>query len=399
MIKYLFSWEMVVATGLVLVSQTALRFRDGLGIGEVILALFIGFMLIQKIVSFKNRPLPKHLHFITSMLLFVVLVMLPVTIVNTYLGIYGSSLRDILAYLLSLLLIYTIASARLDYEKVGLLLCIFLLLICTGQYLMGGENAWYYGVRFTGGAKNPNQLGLYILSSLLMLSTITSLRNLWKFPIAGGLIFFGIITFSDALTMALLTILATFISIWLVPRKYLPIFIMFIGIPVMAGIYAVIFETNMLAYAFEKWESADEGGGRLSLYYNAYKAYISSPSAWPFGFGAGAFSGFFGPFERVEAHNTFLDFLTIGGIAGVYLLFAPILRALWTAYALNKHALASLLFGLVVFSMFHFVVRHPVFWVSLTAAIHALYSWQFKARQRQIVFTQYIPSSIRVKKT
>ena len=68
------------------------------------------------------------------------------------------------------------------------------------------------------------------------------------------------------------------------------------------------------------------------------------------------------PLPNFETHNTLLDLFTQGGLIAA-LSFSWLLISTFLITARAKLAsLAALLFGLAVFSAFHFVFRHPLLW-------------------------------------
>lgn len=80
------------------------------------------------------------------------------------------------------------------------------------------------------------------------------------------------------------------------------------------------------------------------------------------------------PPEKAEAHNTALDLITQGGILAMLIFFWIITVALIAAYRAGLIALASLIFSLFVYSNFHLVVRHPIFWFSVVLGLAAMHS-------------------------
>ena len=72
-----------------------------------------------------------------------------------------------------------------------------------------------------------------------------------------------------------------------------------------------------------------------------------------------------------EAHNTFLDlFMQCGllGILSVIWLGAIALAGTWSA---KLDGLTTLLCGLAIFSCFHLIVRHPIFWFAIAVCLVA----------------------------
>ncbi len=68
------------------------------------------------------------------------------------------------------------------------------------------------------------------------------------------------------------------------------------------------------------------------------------------------------PPNKSEAHNTPLELFTQGGLVAVLALFWLYVSTFLTAARAKLAALAALSCAFIVFSMFHFVVRHPIFW-------------------------------------
>lgn len=371
LLKRLISWEAFVAVSLVAILQTRLRFSVGFGLGEIGLAVFIGYTFLSLASPKRRLFIPVEFGYVWLYLLFVIGAMFPLTYVSDYLGIPGSSPRDLTAYFLCFLLAFTIVAGQLNIALLGLYYVTILIAVCTIQYTIGGSAAWFYGTRFTAGALNPNQLALYLMCGFVMLP-ILRIPVAWKWGCAGALLLFTIPTLSDALNVSVFAVMVLWTAMWLVPRNYFSPFVLFCALPVFVLIAALFSETDILHRIAGIWLSSDEGNGRGRLFSNGFAAFFSSPAVWPFGFGAGSFSGMLGPFGAMEAHNTFIDFLTIGGVAGTLLLYYVPIRTAWIAYSGGQRLLAAVILSLIVFSLFHFVARHPIFWVSLVAASYGL---------------------------
>ena len=75
------------------------------------------------------------------------------------------------------------------------------------------------------------------------------------------------------------------------------------------------------------------------------------------------------PPAKFEAHNTPLDLFVQGGLLALLAflwLYASMLLATTRA---KLPALAALSCGFVVFSMFHFIIRHPIFWFGVVLCL------------------------------
>ena len=105
---------------------------------------------------------------------------------------------------------------------------------------------------------------------------------------------------------------------------------------------------------------------RGALWRNSLAAIQHEPF---FGLGPGAHSGFNGPFEGEEAHNTFLDWGTQTGIVGLSLLLAYSSWIFYTVARCRNPSITGMLLAVGLFSMFHFTLRQPIFWLLPLLAI------------------------------
>ena len=115
---------------------------------------------------------------------------------------------------------------------------------------------------------------------------------------------------------------------------------------------------------------SDEGNQRLYIRYalwkNGWEAIKVSPI---FGLGTGAFSGVDDPFRGMEAHNTFIDFGTNTGLLGLMIYLLLILWTAWLAWRRNEYVLFAGIITITLYSTFHFVLRHPLYWFYLILVI------------------------------
>ena len=75
------------------------------------------------------------------------------------------------------------------------------------------------------------------------------------------------------------------------------------------------------------------------------------------------------PPDKFEVHNTLLDLLTQGGIVAMVAFVWISVTALFVAARAGHPALAGLIAGLLVFSMFHYVLRQPMFWFGIVLCL------------------------------
>jgi O-Antigen ligase len=74
----------------------------------------------------------------------------------------------------------------------------------------------------------------------------------------------------------------------------------------------------------------------------------------------------FGFIANFEAHNTFLDIFIQGGLIAVLSLAWLVATAVVETHQAELDALTTLLCGLALFSVFHLIVRHPIFWFAIS---------------------------------
>jgi hypothetical protein len=70
-----------------------------------------------------------------------------------------------------------------------------------------------------------------------------------------------------------------------------------------------------------------------------------------------------------EAHNTYLDLFTQGGLIAVLSFVWLATAALRATYRTKLDALTTLLCGLALFTFLHLIVRHPLFWFAIALSL------------------------------
>lgn len=347
---------------LALISQTTLRFfHKSIGPGEVGLGV-IACVAVFRILMTGSLFRGADSGWLVSFFGFVIVILMPVTVVNVICDTPGASVRDLLAYLLcALCTLYWLHDDK--FFDIARYFVFFLMAIISAQYFFGGD-AVYYSYRFAAGARNPNQLALYMMCALLIIALLD--RSLsWKVLFSLPLLYFGLLSFSDAFFLATASSAVVYIVFRLGMTKAAFLF-PFFGV---FCIVMIVYLPHVVGFLADEWRSADQGFIRLTLFENGMIAYVDTPFSIIFGHGAGYFSGREIPFGRFEAHNTVIDMLTVGGIVGLFLVYGPIMYVAWNFYKIKKYYIVSLIAGLMIYSLFHFVARHPVFWFSVVAMV------------------------------
>ena len=194
----------------------------------------------------------------------------------------------------------------------------------------------------------------------------------------------GVLTKSDSFNLGLLAAGAAFLliksSLWVATFKRGLTFraafvsLALLGLPVLAvgAIPLAPAAADLLqAKSDALYQENDQGDLRFHLWAEAIE---KGMDAAMLGLGPGPHltrtkSWKFSPPTKFEAHNTPLDLFAQGGLLAIFalgLLYASLLLATTKA---KLPALAALSCAIVVFSMFHFIIRHPIFWFGVVLCL------------------------------
>lgn len=234
----------------------------------------------------------------------------------------------------------------------------------------------WFGLRLSGWSANPNQLallmlGLPLIALQLSAESGTRARRAAWLAVALAAALLGLATLSDSLILAwtlgvALLAFAVFVRASTLNttsvlraglvRVVIPVFVL-----VVAGAATPRIVATMAAEAAELSGSA-QGSDRLQIWRHALEALASSPLV---GLGPGSHAWHEAPGEGYEAHNTYLDWGTSTGLAGLAAYLALLAWAGLHALRERSHYRLILLFALMLFSTFHYVLRQPTFWFML----------------------------------
>jgi O-antigen ligase len=70
-----------------------------------------------------------------------------------------------------------------------------------------------------------------------------------------------------------------------------------------------------------------------------------------------------------EAHNTLLDLFVQGGLIAVSALVWLVATTAFMTYRAKLDAMTTLLFGIAIYSIFHFTARHPIVWFAIVLCL------------------------------
>jgi O-antigen ligase len=251
-------------------------------------------------------------------------------------------------------------------------------LIVPSSGVFGPLQPWL-GDRFQGWAENPNQLATLMQPAPLLIFALWRerpgfFRKAFLVVTFGVAVAVGLATKSDALwvswvagALALVGLIVRRAIVDRTQRMTLSraaatsIFAMFATIVIFV---AVIFGIGTVVQLGQNVSSSDnnQGPDRFTLWGNAVAAIIQSPIV---GFGPGGFSGHSGPFEKMEAHNSLLDWGMATGALGIITFLYFITRALGRAMRARSVLPGAALMSLLVFASFHYTFRQPMFWLGL----------------------------------
>lgn len=266
-----------------------------------------------------------------------------------------------------------------------------------GWISQSGVNPWYWD-RFCGWSDNPNQLALYcaVFGPLTLHLATTSDSRWGRLLGLCALIlpfYVGRLTKSD--TYLYTTIVTGLMFLGLRARTWLKTgdgnaslsrqigLLFIIGLlPLGMAMSPYILTGFDSAEAFAKSLTKDKGGQatedtvelRLYLWAEAVDKGLRSGSL---GLGPGPHM------ERppvgdqqflprpFEAHNTFLDLYSQGGFVAVLALVWIIISSAVSAWRAKFDALLALLGSIVIFSIPHLIIRHPIVWFVLIICLFA----------------------------
>ena len=307
-----------------------------------------------------------------------------------------SAIHDAVSYFFCGLLAFNYVSLRENCAKLRVVQLPVAFLASTIVALMlgglfshwSGLDVLYGGVRWQHLSNNPNQFALMALP--LPFFALQSIRENPKGSYSALSFFVGLLALalgwgsqSDALSAAWLVGGSIIGSALLFercrtqpPQGRRPFdFILdgggrvFVAILVIAMVVGSALQFGPVAAAIGTWNKAtcdtptpdgNQISVRYALWHNALVAMSRSPVV---GFGPGAHSGFCGPFGGQEAHNTLLDWGTQAGALGVLVLLTYGGAIFYAVARRGNYFLVGMLISLGSFSMFHFIMRQPIFWI------------------------------------
>jgi hypothetical protein len=393
--------DTLLVFGLLLSTATQLRFGDTpFGPGEMCLAVWLGLFLCLQ----PGRPVPASNAALTRVVTFW-LILIVAESVGTIVG-FATELffdtthiiHDVIAYFFLFGLACTMALELASEHRRRRVTWLIVLLGAASLSLQVAHayglislpiavEPWFFD-RLRGWSHDPNQLGLVaalltVLSIHLAETANTRVEMIAAAACAVLAFSVGVLTKSDSFTLGILAAGAVFLaiksSLWLATFKRGLTFraalvgLALLGLPVLAvgalplvpaaverveAKYTALYDEDSQGdLRFHLWAEALEKGMDAAMLglgpgpHLTRKAWKRSPPA------------------KFEAHNTPLDLFAQGGLLAL-LAIAWLYASLFLATTRAKlPALAALSCAFVVFSMFHFIIRHPIFWFGVVLCL------------------------------
>lgn len=390
----------LLAAGLVLAAATQLRASSlPVGPGELLLVAWLGMAGLRHILCRRltlNPALVRVSVFWSVMIVTLCVGMIIGLTVEPFHD-YGGMLRDSAAYVLVLSLGVMIAISLDDpaerRQTMWLTLAfgsgsLFLqILDGYGVLPLSSIDPWYWD-RLRGWAENPNQLGFFALIILviglhLAESASTTFENILALALLPPAFVAGFMSHSDSFVLGLMLSGALVLTlksvIWVQDNEMAPtlrggavvIGVLTLPLTVAAAVPFTSIAMGQIEQTSEGiYDNNDQGETRLHLWAEAIE---KGKEAMLLGFGPGPHltskSFKMPPPNKFEVHNTLLDLLTQAGFVGVMAFLWVTGSALTGVMRAQMPALAGLVGGLLVFSMFHYTVRHPIFWFGIVLCL------------------------------
>ncbi len=369
-------------------SMTALRGEASVGVIDAGLIFFAGLSIISAL--FGRKPADSRASkLIANPVYCFVSIGLAAIILSTLLnwGAYGLYFIDPVKAITPYIATFFCAIAMsITFSSPNALLLLrgFLItnlavgLVYIGGFIIG-FGPFFYGPRFSGLSLNPNQTAIFALCgaiialALIVKSPPSKLRPVYFSALAVNMLL-GFITRSDAFMICSVPIL--FCVAYLIAFKFTRSLIGTVLLGVFGSLLVITavaivtpdFFRNAVALVNATFSTGNQDSDRAILWQNGIAAWQYRPI---FGNGAGAWSGM-GPFQAIEAHNSFIDWLSMVGLVGT----APLAYCILSLLRLNfrQHVVSIMgCVALLTFFMFHFVFRLPPVWLAWMALLAVVF--------------------------
>lgn len=396
----------LLSFGIVLTTASQLRLPGfPLGVGEICLVLWLAFVSLRIVVTgqIRNGAALLQIGVFWACLAFALSVGTCVAYLSQELDL-PSMLHDAFAYFLvaalTCLIVATmeanVALRQTQWFLIAFWNVALVLQIAAGWSVISlpSVDPWYWD-RFRGWAENPNQIALYCaVLTPLSLSLALSAKGFGRIAASFSCLLtfvVGRLTKSDTFLVAMVTATAVFsllrLRSWLALsqngfnfRSVVAILAILAAIPLALSLapYAVAtadeFEGLAISLAKDRGGEATKRTAslRLQLWEDALHRGLEAGSL---GLGPGPHlekpnvannQALPTPFE---AHSTLLDIFTQGGLLAVIAVCGLFAGTFLLMFRAKLDALAALFAALAIFSISHFILRHPIVWFAFALSL------------------------------
>jgi hypothetical protein len=369
--------EYFLGLGLGLGYMTSLRLTGPVGFGElfvlvsmILLFARVGHLLFRFSYGFDG--------FIKFYLIISVALILPCsTLVTMYLTSHDAGQPQyIISFLMGVVLAFLVVTALIkDRFCPYTVVRTYALSFFSSFFISLVFFPRYFGLdRFVGFASDPNQLMFYVASLSLLLVLYEKTLFFLSLPI---LIFIGFLTGSDSYYLQLVIAFVFSFLFWVffrsknnfIYRSVTFLMLSFCFILFLCFLYGDL----IFNFLVNLWRLADNGGHRISLMLNGFKASTFSPFI---GNGAGAFSGVNDAFEGDEAHNTFLDYSSQFGFVFAFFIYIVFFGFVGKSLKNRNFLIAGFAVAFILSGIFHNNGRHFIFWFEFGLFFYYLFYYK-----------------------
>jgi hypothetical protein len=399
---------LLLAFSLVACTATQLRVPGSpLGIGELSLSAWLAIVILR---NAPNRPAPRPALAAVSLFwttLFAAECIGLVKGMSTELFFDTPSiLHDVFAYVL-LFAVAAAMSLELASREARVSTSWRILVIGTGMIILEVANGfglfptpadpWIFE-RLRGWSLDPNQLGflcanLVLLSVFLAGQTERVMRRLSALGCGLVAIATGVLSQSDSFTVSLAAGAAIYLCMqaWKamnarrVDLRTAAASVFLFAAPFIVIAALPFWQTFVKAsenYSENMYDDNNQGETRFKLWKEAIAKGLEADLV---GYGPGphltAKSFKRPPPDKFEAHNVVLELFTQGGALASASFIMLMIFVLLKSVGANLPATAAMSLSYMVFSMFHYEIRHPIFWFGVVLCLSEAASQQRRPRE------------------
>lgn len=360
-----------IAISFILLVLTELRIPGlPIGMGEILLLICCIALLSRKRSSDAMDMVSYRMMRQFWILMFIALFI--GTVVNIFMIGYGIFFRTLIAYIFCCFVCITLAKFctckdiyDIVYKIVQIGIIFFFFLYLYGTYVdssLFGMELFYGRIRFTGGAKNPNQTALFF--SVIPFFSFYRFKEEFSKQKLLKAVWWGLLTITSVY-LGCATKSEAIFGAWIIGLIFALYRLLFIKIKSLVnriclvlftvGIILLLFFQKIYDYIYIWLEGLDKDGSRQQLWVDGIIVFKDS---FFLGLGPGSYSG---PSNTWEAHNTLIDFAVQGGILAVICLLVLFYKSYkGIQYDIIISAGVIVLFA---FTMAHFAGRQPIYYL------------------------------------